>query len=374
MRQSELEGIYRKAELIAGQLRDRIVEGSYAAGSRLPTRDELAAHYGVSKHTVQRAFDQLTAEGFVQTVSRQGAFVATDSPHLTRYALLLPHKLGDNHHNQFFAALAQEAGRYSRQARFAVHDNFEGHEGMARYQGLMDDVRSRRLAGLLFASPPFALHGSPLLEAPNIPRALLVAQHQRIWSLPAVAFDADALTRMMLAEVLASGRRRVALIAPPVWNYSLVRDFQQSLRAAGLPVEPAWYQATVPYARHWTDPLIQLLMRGPATQRPDCLVVYDDNLLPAVSAALRDLGLSSPQDLHLVAHCNFPWPTPSALPVVRIGYRMGDLLQALMLQIDRQRAGQPTPPVLISPCHEADFRQPLQPPCILDGKSSGDLV
>lgn len=57
-------------------LRERILDGRLASGTRLPASRELAALLGISRNTVGRAFDQLYAEGYVQGRVGDGTYVA----------------------------------------------------------------------------------------------------------------------------------------------------------------------------------------------------------------------------------------------------------------------------------------------------------
>ena len=56
---------------IAQALRSDIAEGAYPSGRKLPTEAELAARFGVNRHTVRHALSVLTDEGLVQ--SRRGS-------------------------------------------------------------------------------------------------------------------------------------------------------------------------------------------------------------------------------------------------------------------------------------------------------------
>lgn len=62
---------------IAGTLAGELAQGLYPAGTKLPTEAELAARFGVNRHTVRHALADLAAKGLV--VSRRGAgvFVAS---------------------------------------------------------------------------------------------------------------------------------------------------------------------------------------------------------------------------------------------------------------------------------------------------------
>ncbi|MCM2561294.1 phosphonate metabolism transcriptional regulator PhnF [Lutimaribacter sp. EGI FJ00015] len=70
-------------QAIAASLRGDISEGRYVAGDKLPTEAQLAARFGVNRHTVRHALSQLVADGLVRTRRGAGAFVAarpTDYP------------------------------------------------------------------------------------------------------------------------------------------------------------------------------------------------------------------------------------------------------------------------------------------------------
>ncbi|MDU9408822.1 PLP-dependent aminotransferase family protein [Pseudomonas sp. zfem001] len=61
-------------------LRERILDGRLASGTRLPASRELAALLGISRNTVTRALDQLYAEGYVAGRVGDGTYVA-ELPH-----------------------------------------------------------------------------------------------------------------------------------------------------------------------------------------------------------------------------------------------------------------------------------------------------
>lgn len=61
-------------------LRERILDGRLASGTRLPASRELAALLNISRNTVTRALDQLYAEGYVAGRVGDGTYVA-DLPH-----------------------------------------------------------------------------------------------------------------------------------------------------------------------------------------------------------------------------------------------------------------------------------------------------
>jgi GntR family transcriptional regulator/MocR family aminotransferase len=61
-------------------LRDAIVEGRLLYATRLPSTRELAQLYGLSRGTVNQAYDMLAAEGYVTSERGSGTFVAYRQP------------------------------------------------------------------------------------------------------------------------------------------------------------------------------------------------------------------------------------------------------------------------------------------------------
>lgn len=65
----------RLVELVADEVRRRIVEGTWGQGQRL-VETQVAADLGVSRNPVREAFRSLQAEGFVEMEPRRGTRVA----------------------------------------------------------------------------------------------------------------------------------------------------------------------------------------------------------------------------------------------------------------------------------------------------------
>jgi len=70
---------------LADDIADRIIGGEWSYGDRLPSREELAAEYGVAERTVRRAVRELADEGLVEVLAAKGVYVTwgegTDRAH-----------------------------------------------------------------------------------------------------------------------------------------------------------------------------------------------------------------------------------------------------------------------------------------------------
>ncbi len=73
---SEPRGIYLQ---IADQVRDRILQGEWQAGERIPSIRELAIELGVNPNTVTRSYQALLDWGIVANQRGRGYFVIEDA-------------------------------------------------------------------------------------------------------------------------------------------------------------------------------------------------------------------------------------------------------------------------------------------------------
>ena len=66
-------------EQICVQIKSMIMNGTLSAGEALPSMRALAKDLHISVITVQRAYEDLTRDGFLETVSGKGSFVAAQN-------------------------------------------------------------------------------------------------------------------------------------------------------------------------------------------------------------------------------------------------------------------------------------------------------
>ncbi|MBQ6540079.1 MAG: GntR family transcriptional regulator [Oscillospiraceae bacterium] len=71
---------YRDSRPIYEQLRDGyrelLISGAIMPGERLPSVRELATQLAINPNTIQRAYRELEAEGYIYSVPGKGAFAA----------------------------------------------------------------------------------------------------------------------------------------------------------------------------------------------------------------------------------------------------------------------------------------------------------
>lgn len=345
------------AEVIVAQLRSEIVGGTLMPGAQLPTRVELKERFGTTSVTVQRALDRLMREEFVYANGRRGTYVADSPPHLSRYALIFPTRPSMPHEwRRFWSALSNEAmaiqqGHPTHQ--LPIYHEVNHHLDGQDYHRLLQDVRTHRVAGLIFASPPQGLTETPLLREATVPRvAIAGASFPQV---PTVRLDQEAFCDKAVDSLASQGCRRIALVLPSSLLQCDLELWLEKIGAHGLKTKPHWLQTVHLAAPESARNIVHLLMNPDQRERPDGLIVSDDNLIEHCMAGLIAARVRVPSEVRIVAHCNFPNPISSILPSQRLGFDARSVLRVCLESIDLQRRGEAVAPqVLVEPVFEEE--------------------
>ena len=203
---------------------------------------------------------------------------------------------------------------------------------------LLDDVAHHRVAGVVMTWSGSGFSDSPLYNPDSdVPR---VALHPELAhsAVPSVNVDYEAFFDRAVERLAAEGRRKIACIA--VGNdeddYVEARD---ALHRRGLEYRRYWHLHVGPLCNAAARTATHLLMSLAPADRPDALIIADDNLVEHAQAGLINAGVKVPQDVTIVAHCNWPEPPAAIFPLTRLGFDMTELMRTCTRLIDQQRLG-----------------------------------
>lgn len=84
----------RLYERIVGQIEERIVAGELKTGDQLPSENELAKQFGVSRTAVREAIKALREKRLVEVRPGKGTFIVNGMPEAIRHSLGLMMKFG----------------------------------------------------------------------------------------------------------------------------------------------------------------------------------------------------------------------------------------------------------------------------------------
>jgi DNA-binding transcriptional regulator YhcF (GntR family) len=344
-----VDGFAPKQTMIIGDLKQLIVEGELPIGGRLPTHVALAQQYGVSTVTIQRSLDRLRADGFIVARGGRGTFVTDNPPHATTDGIVFGSDLTSADASRtaavsnFMDTMAQIALRprpaNSRQLNtyFGV-DAAMPNDDRAR---LLDDIRAYRVGGLIFMSPSLSFSSALMGKVSSVGLTSMLGRDD----MAGVHLDWFKMLEMAVQRLRAHRRRRVALLTLAGTFPAEITRFTDIATAHGLQTDPHWIMGVDPLQARWAGTAVQLMMRQPPAERPDCLIITDEHLVADAARGLVEDRVSVPDELDIVGHCSFPQVAPCVLPMSRIGFDLPKLLATFVNLLDQQRAGDTVPQV-----------------------------
>ena len=332
-----------KQNEILDQLRRQIVDGDLPPGARLPLRSELQQHFVASTATVQSALNRLIDDGFVEARGRQGTFVAQAPPHLACYGLAFPHPPGAGQmQSRMWTGILNEVAALDLgpQRRFRTYHGVSGHVDSEADQRLFADVAQHRLAGVIYILLEPEQLASCFLLGGRGPSVLVNTHGGGTADLPRIEPDMRAFMDMALDRLKALGRSRVGLLTVSGTRLDHIAHLYKRAAKRGLRVEQRWVQCVAWPEVQWANNAVQAILSGPKRQRPDGLILLDDNATDHAIAGIHAAGVRVPRDVEVIAHCNFPAPR-ATVPLHQLGFDLRHILAAAVQCIDQQRCGEP---------------------------------
>ena len=305
---------------------------------------EIVKKFGSSPLTVKRAFRQLVDHGLCgrcrrwarlspitrRTFAGMGSRSCTSGVVRRRCFLRTRSR---RRRRRFHARI--------RPAVLAGYYEIDNHADGEGYRSLVDDLKARRLAGLIFATHPGPLIGTPLLARDGIPRVAISSDPWLAANGVAIQYvDGGALMQRALVLAAEAGASRVALLWRP---QSAWREELDKLRgdAARLGVELTRRHVQMPALREIgsIEHCVYGLLDDALGRRPDALVITDDNFVDEATRAIARTGVRVPEELRVIAHCNYPLLPPAAVPVTRLGFDLRAMLERCIGVLSARRVG-----------------------------------
>lgn len=325
-----------KSHAVVHQLRQHIVS-KLKPGSQLPTFGEMEQSFGVSRGVLREAVDRLKHDGFIYSIDRRGLYVAERPPHLSRVALVFAQSPACPSWPRFFTALQQEAAGIQQERgdiSFASYYNVTLDPRSDSLDELCSDIQAHRLAGVLLMPGCHDLGRIEPIASATTPK-LYICGAAPAGRKPSITVDTWQMVARMTRWLRERNRSRIAAVG--MWENStqILRHLEQE----GVIARPHWGVTVGRDNASDVDRLVTLLMDYPQGERPDGLMILDDNLTEHALNGLIGCGVRIGQDIDVIAHCNWPWPVPCLGPVQRVGFHARHLLELALRTLEQVQAG-----------------------------------
>lgn len=282
--------------------------GKLQPHDQMPSENELADQYDMSRQTVRQTLSELVQEGRLYRIQGKGTFVSEErrmDPRIeaptiglvTTYIsdYIFPHIVQG-------AEAAVRAGGYRLLLTSTDNDKDRERECLTM-------LTSQPLNGLII-EPTKSAEGNPnlayflALTNRHIPYVMIHASYPEI-SCPTLTVDDEAGGFAAVDHLMELGHTRIAgfFKTDDLQGVLRLRGYLRALQRAGIAVQP---DHVVTYRteekRDKPAEAAARLLSLPEGERPTALVCYNDELALQMLETARRIGLSVPKDVSIVGY------------------------------------------------------------------------
>lgn len=291
---------------LSDNLRDRIRQGEWQVGDRLPSFTEIQKEHGAAIATIQKVYDVLEREGLVERRARSGTYVSNPAPVQTGLIAYVVPDEGDPSH--------YASSSYSSRLLHGVHQEI----AQRGYQLVLCTPRQLR-------TNPYPISGCVVqgdlrlvqeCVGFGIPMVTLVTKQAGV---PCVGTDEFAGFKAITKHLLQLGHRRIASLIGSTDTYGKfdlinplrVEGYFAALTEQNIEAPKSWSRRVrkiggdFTYAnwRHWSYQEMRRWIREDWEELGcTAIVTQNDSTAIGVIEALRRHGYRVPQDVSVTGY------------------------------------------------------------------------
>ncbi len=307
---------------VASLLRAQIADTTLKPGDRLPTIEELAARYAVSRNTVNNAIDILAREGLLDSRRKKGTFVrsrqeiAAAAPLRPRAGTLglifslIDRVSGDIPYYSGILGQLRVAAAQRGQELLLLGDS--GTDDVGQFKRIIEAGKIDATIYLAVSHPSRKIIDTASTCAHPL---ILVDYLLEAGGLDSIMIDNAACVKLAIDHLAAQGHRKIGFVNADHASPSAKERhaaYRDALRAHGLP-----YHATLVHEASLglldlTDPAESLAAAATAA------LCFNDAIAAALITSLENIAVHVPGDFSVCGVCVFGI-RQNSLPLTSVG-------------------------------------------------------
>lgn len=293
-----------KYEYVMQQLKERLENGTYKEGGRLPTENELAGEFGVSRHTVRQALGKLEYENLIESIRGSGTFAKRKLPvqNATMRVAVIIRYIDDYIYPAILKGIQRELARRNYTMLLYATDNHVDRERKNLSDCLEQQVDGILVEGTKSARPNPNIDIYRKLQKQEMPLVFMDTWYDGMQEPVCVGMD-DYQGALQLTRYLQEkGRRHIAAFFKEDTKTGHVRykAYIDQEIAAGKNIEDdavTWYN-TENSQTVISDSVIEKL------RNYDAVICYNDVLAYRLVTKALEHGIRVPEELAVVSFDN----------------------------------------------------------------------
>jgi DNA-binding LacI/PurR family transcriptional regulator len=314
---------------LTDSIRMKIQNGEWEEGDRLPSFAEMYREHGASVATMQKAYDQLEKEGFIERRARSGVYV-TNPPSLQTgmLAFVVPERGG---------AIYYGSSSYSMKLLHGAHQEASA----LGYQLALCNINQLSVSGFSF-SGCIVQGGRDLAKSCAKFGQPVVSLISQVNEVPSVGTDDFAGFKTITNHLLNLGHRRISIIVSNEDDLSFplrLRGYNKAFTESGFPSDAKWQRRLLQQGKGYVNcgylEMRQWLREGWAELGCTAIVTQNDSTAIGVIKALREAGYRVPQDISVTGYDDSGEDTNFDLKLTTIHVPLEDIAQKAVRLLDQ---------------------------------------
>ena len=331
------------------QLKSEIVTGKIKPGEKLPSENELASTFSISRHTVRKALAILEQEGYIMASHGRGTFCSERVRHMknSKNIAVITTYISD----YIFPRLIQGIDKVLSANGYSILLKNTGNSRRieARY---LEEILSKDIDGLIIEPSKSQLMCKHIslyeqLDSYEIPYVFIQGIHQQLRDRPHILMDDCKGGYLVTKYLIELGHRQILGIfkADDIQGRERHKGYVQALQEAGILYNPdmvIWF--------HTEDrksmPAMAVKMKLEEGLLVEGIVCYNDQIAVQVMSALEKMGKKVPGDISVTGYDNSLFSqgengvglTTIAHPQEKLGEMAAELLLEKIRQVPEEES------------------------------------
>jgi len=296
-----------KYELIIKNIKKAINEGRYEEGAKIPSENQFAKEYNVSRQTVRKALSQLMDEGLLYAVHGSGTFVAKQKIKRGRSKNIAV--VSTFMSDYIFPRVIQGINKVLDENGYSIilKTTNNSRKGEA---WCMEELLSKNIDGMIIEPSQSAISCQhqvlyDQMDSMGIPYVFIQGCYEAMMDRPYVMLDDIEGGRMITDHLIKLGHEKIVGIFKADDSQGILRHkgYVKALQTAGIAYDPnlvIWYH-TKDKGQRPMEGLLHLLEGGTSLH---AVVCYNDEIAADIIKGLRSIGRNVPHDISVTGFDN----------------------------------------------------------------------
>lgn len=298
-----------KYQIIADEIRGKIVDDLYPIDTTIPTELQLQNEYSVSRHTVRQAIALLVNEGYLRTEKGSGTYV--DNKFLTTNSISNGNKtigvittyLSDYIFPSIIRGIEQTLRSQGYSLLLASTNNDYGQE-----RECLESMINQGVAGLIVEptksnqyNPNIALYAS--LKEKGIPMVMINAMYEELVT-PYIRVN-DVQSGFMATEYLINNGHKNVMFVTKIDDLQgkyRMKGFIKACEKYDIPFAPEDIVTYTTETRNSIFPLVEANLK--ANKKISGIICYNDQIANSLISQLNENGYQVPADISVIGNDN----------------------------------------------------------------------